>query len=158
DQNTFEAELLRELIVCHLNAETRPRYLAVADELRHHAVDLIHRDGEADPGVGPGRAEDRRVDTDQPAGAVQQRTARVARVDGRVRLDHVLHGPPRDRFDLPPQRADDAGRQTPVQAEGVADGEDLLSHLQVVRGAHQDGPQAVPGHVDLQDSQVLVWE
>ena len=63
----------------------------------------------------------------------KQRPARVARVDGCVHLDHVLEGCPALRPDFPPQPANDSRRQGLVEAERAADGEHLLSHLQVGR-------------------------
>ena len=70
---------------------------------------------------------------------VQHRAARVAGVDGRVGLDRladelvVLRA-----FDHPPQRADHAGRQRPLQAIGVADGDDELAHPQLARIAQDE--------------------
>ena len=52
-------------------------------------VDRVDGHREADAGVRARRAVDRRVDADEAARAVEQRAARVARVDRRVGLDHV---------------------------------------------------------------------
>jgi hypothetical protein len=70
--------LLRELIGGWLYAEPRPGDLAVADELRDDVVDLVYRDGKTDSRESTGRAVDGRVDSDKPAGAVQERPTRVA--------------------------------------------------------------------------------
>jgi hypothetical protein len=67
------------------------------------------------------------VDADQPAGGVEQRAAGVAGVDGGVGLDHAADGAAVEGLDLAVQRADDAGGQRLVQAEGVADGVDALA-------------------------------
>jgi hypothetical protein len=82
-----------------------------------------HREPEADAG-------DRRVDPDDAAAAVRERAARVARVQGRVGLDHVLHhasGPGRERAT---QRAHDPGRHAPGEAHRVADRDDELADAQ----------------------------
>src|SRR5690349_19488270 len=86
NQRSLQMELPGDLIGGQYHSQRRSRDLAVADQLRHHPIDLVHRDREPDPRVSSRRTVDRGVDTDQPAGAVQQRAARVAGVDGRVRL------------------------------------------------------------------------
>ena len=101
----------------------------MADELGDHPVDRVRRDGEADAGVGAGGADDGRVDADQPAAAVEQRPSRVARVDRRVGLDGVADRLPGLGLDLAPEGADHARGEALVEAERVADGEDLLAHL-----------------------------
>src|SRR5690606_8376581 len=54
-------------------AERRAYVHALRDQLRHDAVHGVDGHGEADTGIGPGRAVDHRVDADEPAGAVDQR-------------------------------------------------------------------------------------
>src|SRR6516162_5449093 len=87
------------------------RCFAVRDQLRHEPVDLVHGNGEADTSRRAGRTDDRRVDADEPAGAVEQRAARVSRVDRSTGLDDAADRPAARRLDLPIQGADDAGRQ-----------------------------------------------
>jgi len=61
----------------------------------------------------PGRTEDPTVVMPITAsGAVEQRAARVARVQRRVRLDHAPEGRVGNALDLPAQTADDAGRSS----------------------------------------------
>src|SRR5206468_6162857 len=74
---------------------TRGELLPLVDDLGDHLVDLVHRQREADAGPRPGRAEDGGIDADQPAAAVQERPARIARVDGRRGLDDAGDGHPR---------------------------------------------------------------
>ena len=57
-----------------------------AHQLGGHPLDLVDRQGETDP-LGPG--PHRHVDPDQLALDVDQRTARVPRVDAGVGLDQV---------------------------------------------------------------------
>src|SRR5207248_10256889 len=94
---------------------------------RHDAADVVDGDGEADAGRRARGADDGRVDADEPAAAIQERSARVARIDGRVGLDHAFQLAAVVAFDLPAQGADDAARERVIQAERIADGEDLLA-------------------------------
>src|SRR5438309_9357081 len=61
--------------------------VAVGGELWSDVAELL--DGNGEPDALPGRVY-RRVDPDDRAAGVQQRTARVARVDGRIGLDEVV--------------------------------------------------------------------
>jgi hypothetical protein len=55
--------------------------------------------------AGAARARDLRVHADEPARAVEERPARVAGVDRRVRLDHVVDPAPGERRDAAAERA-----------------------------------------------------
>src|SRR5207249_218170 len=81
DQYTFEIELARDIVRERGYAQARADDLAMANQFGHHAIYDIHRYREADPGAGARRAGDLRVDTDQPAGAVQQGPAGITRID-----------------------------------------------------------------------------
>src|SRR5262249_58363982 len=95
--------------VVHADAQARALDAAVGQELRHDAVDRVHRDGEADAGAGAGRAVDRGVHAHEPAAAVEERAAGVAGVDGGVRLYRVVDRRVRDALDGAAERAHDAG-------------------------------------------------
>ena len=73
---------------------------------------------------------DHRVDADHLAVRVQQRAAGVARIDGRVGLDSILDGRA-FRGSNRADGADDAAGHRAVEAEGIADGVDLLAHGQI---------------------------
>jgi hypothetical protein len=53
------------------------------------------------------------------------------------------------------QGRDDAGGQGPVQAEGIADGEHLLAHLEVVAGAQGHRRRPLEAHADAQHGDVV---
>ena len=53
------------------------------------SVDLMSRYGKTDPGACPGWAVDHSVAPDQTSGAVQQRAARVARINAWLRVDRA---------------------------------------------------------------------
>ena len=78
------------------DADAAARDLAGA-QLRQQLADDVDRDREADADVALllRAADDRGVDADDFAAHVQQRSARVARVDGRVGLQHLRPGGPR---------------------------------------------------------------
>ncbi len=89
-------------------------------------------------------------------GGVEQGPPGVARVDGRVGLDHVADGDAPCPLDLPPDRADDAGRERVIEAEGVTDRDRLLPDLDVrlLRG-DLDGDEQLLRGVDLEHGDVL---
>ena len=94
-QDAFDAKLLGERpIDIRIDADTEARayVLSARDELRHYPVHSIHRDRESDPGIGAGGAVDRGVYTYQTAGAVQQRSAGITRVDRCIGLNQVCYG------------------------------------------------------------------
>ena len=55
----------------------------------------------------------------------------------------------------PAQGADDALGDRVVEAEGIADGDDLLPDLEVARRADDDGRQAAERSFELEDGDVL---
>src|SRR6266851_1687628 len=57
------------------------------DQLRYHALDHVDRDRESDALVAAGLRQDRRVHANDLASRIEERSARVAGVDGRVGLD-----------------------------------------------------------------------
>ena len=101
--------------------------------MRVHGVDR-HR--EAEPLAA---GDDRRVDADDGAGARHERPARVAGIERRVGLNHVLDQPAGPRAQRAAERADDAGRHGVLEAVRVADGDDELSRPQRLRVAELDG-------------------
>src|SRR5690606_17489783 len=90
----FQTEGLRQLRRqrLYLDAQIAADHLAVLDDRAHHLQCQLHRYGETDTLRTAGLGEDRRVDPHQIAMGIDQRTAGVARVDGRIGLDEVLVG------------------------------------------------------------------
>ncbi len=152
-----QAKVLGDLHVHQLvvDADPGPRdRLAGERQLRDRLRDA-DRDGESDPLC---ILIDGGVDADDLAGAVDQRPARVARVDGGIGLDQVvellcarLRGVP--GHDLPAQARDYAGGHRVLElTQRVADGDGQLPLLEVGAGAQGDGRQAAG--VNLDDGQV----
>ena len=129
----------------HLHADHPARDLA-RPQLRQQAAHDVDRHGEADADVArlARVGVDRRVHADHFAAHVQQRAARVARVDGGVGLQHVDGAPLADR-ERPLERADDADADGVRQAERVADGHDPVARLHLRRVAELGLRQRVVG-------------
>jgi hypothetical protein len=88
---------------------------------------------------------------------IEQRSARVAGVDGGVGLDDVRDREAAGGVDLTPERRHDAGGHGALEAQGIADGHNGIAHLSLRGVAEGDGPQAVDrARVDLQHRQVGV--
>src|SRR5690606_5579775 len=81
---------IRGVDLLNEDAEPRPADDAVLDQVVGHLARDLDRDGEAVARVEPGGGSDRGVDADDAPGQVDQRAARVAGVDRRVRLDECL--------------------------------------------------------------------
>ena len=143
------AEVRGEVAIERLDRDAEPAALdaAVAD-LREHVEHRVHRDREAD--AAPLAA---RVDADDAALEVHERTARRAAVDHRVGLDEVVQQL-RD-LEVAALRRDDPERDGAVEAVRVADGEHPLADahlfdLAEVRGRERRlGLDAQHGEVGL---------
>ena len=120
------------------DADHAARDLAGA-QLRHQFPDQVDRHGETDAHVRRlgAVAQDGRVDAHHLAAHVEQRTAGVARVDGRVGLEHVDAALRRHR-ERPAQGADDADGDGVVEVERVADRHHEVARLHLIRVAELD--------------------
>ena len=123
-------------------------------EIVQHQFGAIDGHGEPDADIAAVRPQDRGVDADHIAGRIEQRTAAVARIDGRVGLDQAFQRPFVFAANAAPERTDDAGGQRALQTEGIADGEHLLAHLQRVGIAQVERGQ-LGARRDLQQRQVV---
>src|ERR671917_111248 len=110
-----------ELAACLAALHDHPEVGAAHPSLRYEREDDAAeraRDGDGEA-YTLRAADDGRVDTDDPGRGVGQRTPRVARVDRRVGLDHVLYEPAALAPDGTPERADHPRSNAPLEAEGV---------------------------------------
>ena len=110
--------------------------------MRHDFHGDINRNREREPHVTPGTGENLGINTNDFTVQVQQRTARVARVDRHVGLDkrHIVTAP---ALQAAAGGADNTGRHT---------------HLEIKRGSNRDHPFTgfeVLGAADLDRRQVL---
>ena len=122
-----------------VDAEHAALDLAVLDQLVHDAFDHVDRDGEADADVAAAARQDGGVDAHQFAAQIHQRAAGIAGIDGGVGLDEVLIAVGVDAG--APERADDARGHRVLQAEGIADGDDIVSDLELGRIPERHGDQ-----------------
>ena len=84
-----------------------------------------------------------------------KRSAGVARVDRRVGLDDSLDHPSVLGLERAVQAADDPRGQCPFQAEGVAQGQDLLADQHPRRVAERDGKELVGRSPDQEHGDVV---
>ncbi len=127
------------------DAHAGTHHFSVGDQLRNDVVDGVDGDGKTDPRVRPGRALNCRVDADQPAVAVEKRTATVAWVNRGIGLDDIADRTSSHRLDFAIESADDTGSQGLVEAKGIADSKHFLPHKQV------------SGRPDSHGDQILRW-
>src|SRR5688572_22379936 len=152
------ALLQTELVECvavdrpDADADAAAGDLAAA-QLRQQLAYRIARDGEADAHVAlrQPRRRDGGIDPDDLAAKVQQRPPRVARVDRRVRLQHVSGPALRHAQVAGAVRADDADADGVVKAERVADRHDPVAWLHLRRIAESNRRQLVIGLVGQLD-------
>ena len=128
--------------VLDADAHDRPLHVAGLHQLLHHGAREVDRDREAVTRVEPRLTRDRRVDADHLALDVDQRAARVARVDRRVGLNKVLDAVvrPRQATEGAALRADDPGGhgEGELLAERIPDRQRPLAHPRRVGIAETD--------------------
>ena len=106
------------------------------DDLAHHSPRHVNRDRKADPNIAAARRNDGRVDADEFSIEVNQRAARIARVDRGVGLDEVLIALLAKAG--PTERANEAGGHGLTKAKGVADGDDKIADLERIAVAERN--------------------
>ena len=121
------------------------------EDFAHDIFRHVDRDGEADALVAarPAR-KNGRVDANQLAAGVEQRSARVARIDGGIGLDEVFV-----IFDgkaIAPGRADDAHGRRLAHAKRVANGKCIIADFELRRIAQ--GNCGETGGVDFEHGDV----
>mmetsp|Transcript_44509 Transcript_44509/g.141814 ORF Transcript_44509/g.141814 Transcript_44509/m.141814 type:complete len:235 (+) Transcript_44509:45-749(+) len=135
DASLAAGKPLREAVLAEVEAKAGPLDVAVLQDARDPRGDRVARDGEADARGGAAGRDDHGVHAHNLALAVEQRPAAVPGVDGGVRLDDAVDGPAASALHLPGDAADDPPAEAVLQAEGVAESEDALTHEKVRGGA-----------------------
>src|SRR5579885_286415 len=135
-----------------LDAERRAPHASQGDQVIENGLGGVDRDGKANAGVLADIGEDHGIDADHFTVPVHERAAGVAGVDGRVGLDRFVDGCAVGLFHRA-NGTDDAASHGSCQAEGIADGIDLLPDLKVLRVAQHGGSQV--GSIDLDDCQIM---
>src|SRR5690606_15359233 len=117
-----------------IDAKPAASHASVLQNLIHDAAHHVDWDREADA-VGPERLrKNRRVDPDELAFRIDERSARISEVDGGIGLDEILEI--RDAESPSTGRAHDSLRHGLTQSERIADGEHDISGADLVRSAH----------------------
>ena len=111
-----------------VQSQIAAHHSAMLEQLRQDVAGHVDRDGETD---SLRRLDDRRVDADHPAAAVDKRSAAVAGIQGRVGLNDVVDQVAGDAAQRAADRADDAGRHGRFKAERTADGHHELADAQL---------------------------
>ena len=127
-----------DVIGCTVTPEQAAMDAPLVDQLRHHVARHVRRNREPDPDVAARRRQDLRVDADQLAARAHQRAAGVALVDRCIRLDEVLERTVAHSGGAA-LRADDAHRDRLADAERVAERQDDVADLHLVRVARATG-------------------
>src|SRR5436305_1245138 len=121
------------------DADAPARHAALVLQLLQDIDRHIGRNGERQAHEAAGAAIDLRVDADHLAAQVEKRPARVARVDGDVRLDERHEILLRQRA---PLGADDAGRHRVLEVERRADRHHPFPDLELRRVAEANRRQS----------------
>ena len=131
-----EAELARHVArdgsVLTGDAQPAAAYATARHQLADDPLRGVDGDAEAD---ALGAQDDGRVDADDAAARVDERPARVARVEGDVALDDALHRAAVAGAHGATQGADDARRHRRAEAERIADGDDQLPDAKARRSS-----------------------
>src|SRR5690606_32274928 len=123
----------RSLIdVLNFHAEPAADDAPVFLELRDDFLDAVYGNGKAD---GLRVKHDGNVDTDSAAVNIEQRTAAVAEIDGRVGLNEVLKAQSfvRDREMFTAEPADVAEGERTRKTAGAPHGDGELANFEIVR-------------------------
>src|SRR5215211_6941295 len=144
-------ELAARLAALHHHPEVGPAHPSLRYEREHHAAERA-RDGDGEA-YTLRAADDRRVDAYYPCRCVGQRAARVAGVDRRVGLDHVLYEPAALTPDRTPEGAYHPCRDAPLEAKGVPDRDDELADYEIPR-VSQRGDRGFLLGVEADDGEI----
>src|SRR5262249_49863405 len=90
NNDTFDSPSPGDCIGNKGDSQSRADDFPILDQLRHDTVDGIHGYGKSDSRKGSARTDDLRVDPNQSASTIKQRSAGIAWVNGRIGLNHTF--------------------------------------------------------------------
>jgi len=136
-----------------LNSDETVGNFAEADQFVDGRFDDLRGNGEAHTGERSGAGDEERVDTNQLAVRVDERTARVAGIDGGVGLNELAGLAAITGVGIGAvERADDAARDRELESVGIAEGEDGLSGMQIRGVAPRNAGEIAAA--DLDDGEI----
>lgn len=140
---------LGELLGQRLNGdpEPTPSHLAELDEVAHHLLGHVDRDGEPDALTV---SDNRSIYPDNFAFQVKKRPSAVSRIDGSVSLDEVVIRPGADDA---PLRAHNSLGDGLLKTERVPDSQDPLAHPELF-GVSEVGHRQAVGRINLDQGYV----
>src|SRR5690606_9950143 len=106
-------------------------YTSLLDELSPDLIRHVGRDRETDSDVDAGGRKDLRVDADQLAVGVYQRSAGIATIDGGVGLQEIFEASVA-QSGASPLGADDPGCNCLTNAQGIPDGENDVPNAYLI--------------------------
>src|SRR5208337_1710309 len=89
-----------------------------------------------------------RVDADDVAAGIDERTARVARVQGRVGLEYIVNKPARPGAERSAQGTDNTGGHRTLEAVRMANRQRELSDAHLLRVAQRGRDEITRVHAD----------
>ena len=128
---------------------------AVGDKVVGDIFCGVDGNGEADASRGAARRVNRGVDADDFAVRVDERAAGIAAVDGGVRLNGLVNESGLAGLHSAAERADHAGGECGLKAEGIADGENFLADLKQTGIAQRQRDEMLPLGIDFYESDVI---
>src|SRR5215472_8003594 len=138
-----------------LNAEDGPVHAAGADEVIGDIFCGVDRDSEANACRGSAGCVDCRINADHVAMRIDQRTAGIPAVDGRIGLDRFFNGRGLGGAYGSANGADHAGCERRLKAKWVADGQNFLSYLNAVGVPKLQGGELLSSRVNLDERNII---
>src|SRR5205085_8357152 len=136
----------RQWYVLAGEADVTAAHAPVADQTTGDELGRVNRSRKTD---ALRRADDGCVDADDESLRRDERAARIARIQSRVGLNHVVHQTPRLRAQGAPQRAHDTRSHSALETVRVADVDDELAYAHARRTTQLRGQKAL--RVDAYD-------
>src|SRR5690606_26985970 len=101
---------------------------SMSNELRYNFFHGVHRNRKADTCARAARTVNHGINAHQFPFRVEQGTAGVTRINGRVGLNNIGNSALRWRLDLAPQCTHNTGGQRGIQSKRIADGEHFTTY------------------------------
>src|SRR5262249_26300876 len=138
-----------------LDAEEGAVDATVGDQVVRDGFCGVDGNGEADARGRTARREDGGVDADDFAVRIDERAAGIAAIDGSVGLNGFIDEGGLAGLHGAAEGTDDASGQRALEAEGIADSENLLADLQSARIPEREHSEFFAFGVNLDEGDVV---